>query len=135
MPRFRVEKLIRDRLPQIMRASGLAVFDRRLDAADFDRALRQKLVEEAGEAQQAQSEEALIDELADLAEVTAALSALHGVTSAMIEAARLKKREARGGFDDRVWNAAVAAEDGAPALDYYLARPEQYPRVDGEAQT
>src|SRR5258706_15737848 len=118
-----------------MRALGMAVFDRRLAAADFDRALGQKLVEEAGEAQQAQSEEALIDELADLAEVTAALSALHGVTSAMIEAARLKKREARGGFDDRVWNAAVAAEDGAPALDYYLARPEQYPRVDGETQT
>ena len=33
--RFRVQKLIRDRLPEIMRAQGLAVFDHRLEDAEF----------------------------------------------------------------------------------------------------
>ena len=33
--RFRVQKLIRDRLPAIMRAQGLKVFDRRLNDAEF----------------------------------------------------------------------------------------------------
>lgn len=45
--RFRVQKLIRDQLPTIMRAQGLAVFDRRLGDAEFVAALKDKLVEEA----------------------------------------------------------------------------------------
>ncbi|HZZ36508.1 MAG TPA: hypothetical protein VFE03_12335, partial [Caulobacteraceae bacterium] len=67
---------------------------------------------------------------ADIAEVVRSLCALHGITDAAIEAARLAKREARGGFDGRVWNAAVAADTAVPAIDYYLARPDQYPRIE-----
>jgi predicted house-cleaning noncanonical NTP pyrophosphatase (MazG superfamily) len=130
MPRYRVEKLIRDRLPAIMRAQGLAVFDRRLGAAELETALRAKLVEEAGEARAAAGRDDLVDELADIAEVIAALCALREITPAEIETARLAKRAARGGFDDAVWNAAVSAPVGAPALDYYLARPDQYPLVE-----
>lgn len=132
MPRFRVEKLIRDRLPAIMRAQGLAVFDRRMDDAEYEAALRTKLVEEAAEARDAAGRADLVDELADIAEVTAALAALHDITPAEVEAARLAKRAARGGFDERVWNAAVSAPPGAPALAYYLARPEQYPLATEE---
>ena len=46
--RFKVGKLIRDRLPAMMRAQGLAVFERRLDADEFRAALREKLLEELG---------------------------------------------------------------------------------------
>ena len=123
--RFRVEKLIRDRLPGIMRDQGLLVFDRRLDDAAFDASLRAKLLEEAAEAQAATDR----DELADLSEVMLALAALHGLSAADIEARRVAKRAERGGFDDRVYNAAVEADEGLPAADYYLARPTQYPRV------
>ncbi|WP_304176762.1 nucleoside triphosphate pyrophosphohydrolase [Phenylobacterium aquaticum] len=126
--RFRVEKLIRDKLPEIMRDQGLAVFDRRLDDAAFDTALRAKLLEEAAEAAESMGARDLAGELADLCEVILALGALHGLTPADVEARRLAKREERGGFDDRVYNAAVEADDGLPAADYYLARPEQYPR-------
>jgi predicted house-cleaning noncanonical NTP pyrophosphatase (MazG superfamily) len=127
--RFRVEKLIRDRLPAIMRAQGLAVFDRRLEDEDFDAALRAKLAEEAAEAAVARDSIELTDELADLTEVMLALAALHGITPEAVEARRLAKRAERGGFDARVFNAAVEAEDGLPAADYYLARPGQYPRI------
>jgi predicted house-cleaning noncanonical NTP pyrophosphatase (MazG superfamily) len=130
VPRFRVEKLIRDRLPQIMRDAGLAVFERRLEDADFEAALREKLIEEAKEARNAASTRELVDELADIAEVVRSLCALRGVKEEAIEAARLAKREARGGFDERVWNAAVAADTGVSAIDYYLARPEQYPQIE-----
>ena len=129
MARFRVEKLIRDRLPAIMRAQGLTVFDRRLDDADFVAALKTKLLEEAAEAQASVSSEELAGELADLSEVILALAQAHGLTAADIEARRLAKKAERGGFEDRVYNAAVEAEDGLPAADYYLARPGQYPRI------
>lgn len=127
--RFRVEKLIRDKLPAIMRAQGLAVFDRRLDDDAFRTSLREKIVEEALEVQAAASRDDLLGELADLTEVILALAAAEGLTPADIETSRLAKREERGGFDHRVFNAAVEAEEGLPAADYYLSRPSQYPRV------
>jgi predicted house-cleaning noncanonical NTP pyrophosphatase (MazG superfamily) len=128
--RFRVQKLIRDRLPDMMRADGLAVFDRRLGDAEYAAALREKLIEEAHEARAAASPTELTGELADVLEVIHAMAAAHGLSMSEVEAKRLAKRAERGGFDDRVFNAAVEAPDGLPAADYYLARPDQYPRED-----
>jgi len=127
--RFRVEKLIRDRLPAIMQADGLTTFERALPLPDFQAALAAKLMEEAREAAAAESRADLVEELADLAEVVMALAAAHGIEPEEIEAKRLAKRAERGGFDGRVWNDAVAAPEGSPALDYYLARPQAYPQV------
>lgn len=128
--RFRVQKLIRDRLPAIMRAQGLQVFDRRLNDGEFIAALKDKLVEEAQEVGVAANQGDLIDELADVMEVIAALADASGVTAGEIEARRQAKRAERGGFDERVFNAAVEARDGLPAAEYYLARPMHYPRED-----
>lgn len=128
--RFRVQKLIRDRLPAIMRAQGLQVFDRRLNDAEFIAALKDKLLEEAQEVGAATSLADLIDELADVMEVIAALADASGVPLQAVEERRQAKRAERGGFAERVYNAAVEARDGLPAAEYYLARPMQYPRED-----
>lgn len=128
--RFRVQKLIRDRLPAIMRAQGLQVFDRRLNDAEFIAALKDKLVEEAQEVGAATGRADLIDELADVMEVVAALADASGVPLQAVEERRQAKRAERGGFAERVYNAAVEARDGLPAAEYYLARPMQYPRED-----
>ena len=128
--RFRVQKLIRDRLPAIMRAQGLQVFDRRLNDAEFIAALKDKLLEEAQEVGAATSLADLIDELADVMEVVAALADASGVPLQAVEERRQAKRAERGGFAERVFNAAVEARDGLPAAEYYLARPMQYPRED-----
>jgi len=125
--RFKVDKLIRDKLPAIMGGQGLAVFDRRLDDAEFDALLRDKLVEEALEARAATTRAELIDELADLSEVMRALARINDVTEQEIEARRVAKRAERGGFDERVYNAAVEGEADSAAVAYYLARPDQYP--------
>ena len=127
--RFRVEKLVRDKLPEIMRAAGLDVFERTLDHEAFIQALRGKLSEETVELLAAETREELLGELADVMEVVLALGAAHGFSAAEVEARRLAKREERGGFDARVWNAAVEGAEDCPAVDYYLARPGQYPKV------
>lgn len=127
--RFRVEKLIRDRLPDIMRGQGLAVFDRQLDHAEYLGALGEKLLEEAHEARLAGPDE-IAGELADVLEVVYALAKAHDLSPEDVESVRLAKRAERGGFDARVYNAAVEAADGLPAAAYYLARPSQYPRED-----
>ena len=128
--RFKVDKLIRDGLPAMMRAQGLTVFERRLDDAEFAGRLKDKLVEEAREAQAAASRTELIDELADLREVMLALAEVSQLGEEEIEARRVAKRAERGGFDERVYNAAVEGEAGSPGAAYYLARPAQYPREE-----
>ena len=127
--RFRVEKLIRDRLPDIMRASGLAVFERTLDTADFIASLKSKLAEESAEAAAADGVEDLLGELADVLEVVAALAEVHGADLAAVEARRQAKRAERGGFEGRIYNAAVEGPADCPAVAYYLAKPDQYPRL------
>lgn len=128
MLRFRVEKLIRDKLPEIMRAQGLQVFERTLGDAEYRAELKRKLVEEAAEAASAAAD-SLIEELADVLEVVIALSEASGCSLADVEARRIAKRAERGGFEGRVYNVRVEAEAGSAAAAYYLAREEQYPRL------
>ena len=126
--RFKVDKLIRDGLPAMMQAQGLTVFARRLDEAEFVQRLKDKLVEEAVEAAAAATRAELIDELADVREVMLALADVSGIADDEIEARRLAKRAARGGFDGRIHNAAVEGDAGSTGAAYYLARPGQYPQ-------
>ena len=129
--RFRVGKLIRDGMPAMMQAQGLITFERRLDDAEFVDCLKAKLVEEAVEAEQALSRAELIDELADLREVTLTLLEASGVSEAEVEARRIAKRTARGGFDGRIFNAAVEGDTSSEGAAYHLARPRQYPQDIG----
>ncbi|MDP1642461.1 MAG: nucleoside triphosphate pyrophosphohydrolase [Phenylobacterium sp.] len=124
--RFRVEKLIRDGLPPMMREQGLTVFCHRLGDAEFLTALKAKLLEEAEEVAVATADD-LLEELADVSEVLMALIAAAGLSPEAVEAARLAKRAQRGGFEGRVYNRAVAGESGTPGIAYYLTRPDQYP--------
>jgi predicted house-cleaning noncanonical NTP pyrophosphatase (MazG superfamily) len=128
--RFRVDKLIRDKLPAMMQAQGLTVFTRRLDDAEYAARLKDKLVEEAAEARAAETRAELLDELADLREVMLAMAEASGITEREVEARRLSKRDERGGFDDRVHNAAVEGDEHGLGVAYYLARPAQYPQEE-----
>lgn len=47
--RFKVDKLIRDKLPQIMRSSGIQVFERVMEKDEYLKRLKDKLLEEAKE--------------------------------------------------------------------------------------
>lgn len=74
----------------MMRAQGLAVFDRRLDDDEYLTALREKLVEEALEARDAADGD-LVGELADVLEVLRALAEAHGSSLEAVEQRRLAK--------------------------------------------
>jgi predicted house-cleaning noncanonical NTP pyrophosphatase (MazG superfamily) len=127
--RFKVDKLIRDKLPQIMRASGIQVFERVMEKDEYLKRLKDKLLEEAKEVIASGSEKEMREELADLLEVILALAKAYGVELADIQQAAEQKREDKGGFDNRIYNAFVEIEPGNPSLGYYRARPDQYPEV------
>jgi predicted house-cleaning noncanonical NTP pyrophosphatase (MazG superfamily) len=95
-------KLVRDRIPQIIESEGRRAVTRLLDDGSYRAALLAKLLEEAGEASEA-SAEALPGELADVLEVVQALAKAHGLAWEQILKLAAEKRAKRGGFHRRIF--------------------------------
>lgn len=93
-----MEKLVRDRIPEIISASGATSRVRRADHEEYISLLRNKLVEEAHEARSADTPDDTLRELADVYEVVLSLAAALGFTPADVEDARISKHRERGGF-------------------------------------
>lgn len=130
--RFKVDKLIRDKLPEIMRSKGLGVFKRVMDDEGYINCncLKNKLLEEASEVLETKTQADIKEELADLLEVMITLSHLQGLSFYDIEEARVKKKNDKGGLDGRIYNAFVEMESSNQSIAYYLARPDKYPEAN-----
>lgn len=92
------DKLVRDRIPEIIESSGKRAVTRVAGDDEYLHYLRRKLSEEVDEYMASEDAE----ELADILEVVSALGRQAGVSlSKLIEIAD-DKRRARGGFDGRI---------------------------------
>jgi predicted house-cleaning noncanonical NTP pyrophosphatase (MazG superfamily) len=91
-------KLVRDRIPEIIGAHGKAYETRILDDVEYQGALDEKLREELAEYEASGD----LSELADLVEVVLAIVQHKGVTIEDFERIRLEKQKKRGGFKDKV---------------------------------
>lgn len=105
MPRYM--KLVRDRVPEMIAASGNAFAIRRVTDAEWRLALQSKLQEEVKEYLEAAPGAAAVEELADVMEVLYALASLEGCSPQGLEQVRIQKRAHRGGFDGRVFLESV----------------------------
>lgn len=122
MKKINRNKLVRDRIPNIIIGHGLSFKARKLDAVEFENELTNKLIEEANEvAEKVQwlnhkceqepvsKEEHTLDmqeikeELADVLEVYVHLVKSLGLTTNDIEVAANEKRAKRGSFEDRIY--------------------------------
>lgn len=92
-------KLVRDKIPEIIRASGKTCHTVTLDDEDYARRLREKLQEETNEFLESHD----VEELADIMEVVYALAVQKGYTLQQLEDIRARKAAERGGFADRVF--------------------------------
>lgn len=101
--RTRYDKLIRDRIPEVMEAEGVRFEVTTLDDNAYLDALRAKLVEEATEATEAEGTAELGKELADLLEVVRQLMKEEGLEPSEVEALRERRSAQRGGFERRLW--------------------------------
>ncbi|GAB3227063.1 nucleoside triphosphate pyrophosphohydrolase [Mycolicibacterium hippocampi] len=97
-------KLVRDRIPEIIRESGRHADVRYVSGNDRLAALAAKLREEAAEAAGAVADRnALVDELADVTEVISALMSLHDIAQQEVIDAAARKAASRGRFDTGAW--------------------------------
>lgn len=91
-------KLVRDKIPEIIRADGLEPSMRILDDDEYLAELVKKLREELAEFESDQS----LEELADIAEVVLALADVLG-GRAELEKTRKEKSAKRGGFKKKIY--------------------------------
>lgn len=96
-------KLVRDTLGDIIEQRDGTEHVDVLDDAGFDAALRAKLCEEALEVQNAANAQDLIEELADVYEVLAAMLEFHDLNWQHVKDAAATKHADRGGFERRIW--------------------------------
>jgi predicted house-cleaning noncanonical NTP pyrophosphatase (MazG superfamily) len=92
-------KLVRDRVPEILRAGGHEVVTETLEGDALLDALRAKIDEEVAEYDTAIDDEHAATELADLLEVVMAIAKRRGYGEAAIQQLRADKAARRGAFD------------------------------------
>jgi predicted house-cleaning noncanonical NTP pyrophosphatase (MazG superfamily) len=99
-----VGKLVRDKIPDLMRQDGQDLPTGRYSKEQFRTALLEKLVEEAIEARATKGAEFLLtEELGDLVEVMEAVAEEFGLSWDMVHHEKANKLDKKGGFSQRYW--------------------------------
>ena len=92
-------KLVRDRIPEIIKADGKTCSTRILNEEEYLRYVDAKLDEELAEYHR----DGNIEELADLLEVIRTAAAARGSSIEEVEAIRARKADKRGGFEKKIF--------------------------------
>jgi predicted house-cleaning noncanonical NTP pyrophosphatase (MazG superfamily) len=103
MNRKTYNKLIRDKIPAIIKSKGGIPKVSVLTEADYRKALKVKIGEEAKELLDAETNDELINELVDIQELIRAILANYGLSMNELEKNRRIKLQERGGFKERLW--------------------------------
>ena len=100
------DKLVRDRIPEIIQASGDTCDIEILSSEKYLEKLEEKLYEEVKEYHESGS----IEEIADILEVLYAIASARGCSSLELEEVRRKKASEKGAFNHRILLKAVLKE-------------------------
>lgn len=91
-------KLVRDKIPQIIQNEGKAVYYSTLDGENLRKMLKVKLIEESREVSKAMTKEEMINELADVSEVIEAIYEVFDIAEIDVDLAKHKKIQEKGAF-------------------------------------
>ncbi len=94
-----MNKLVRDKIPEIIEADGRTCKTHILSDEEYLSALEEKLNEEVAEYQKDKN----LEEMADVLEVLQAICIARGYTLEELEALRKKKADDRGGFSEKIF--------------------------------
>ncbi len=101
MPTY--NKLVRDRIPEIIAQTGKNYSSRILDQSEYVKELKKKSLEELEEYMNANNNDEALEELADLLEVIHALAETHGASIEKVEELRKQKAKKRGSFIEKIY--------------------------------
>ena len=95
---MKYNKLVRDRIPEIIRKKGDAAITHIADEAEYWQKLKEKLLEEVQEFQK----DSNVEELADILEIIDAIIDFKKFDREEVQRVKLKKAEERGVFKERI---------------------------------
>lgn len=95
-----MSKLVRDRIPDIIRESGRQPRVKRISGDELREALKAKLVEEANELRRSDD---IYEELADVLEVIDAIIEQNGIDPKKLAGVKAAKLKRAGGFRDGLY--------------------------------
>lgn len=96
-------KLVRDKILEVIEAKGLSYHARILEPSELVKAIKAKMIEEATEFYEAECREESVEELADILELIHMAIGVLGVRFEELEATRVHKKKARGGFEKGIY--------------------------------
>jgi predicted house-cleaning noncanonical NTP pyrophosphatase (MazG superfamily) len=102
-------KLVRDKIPQIIKKRGGTVVARTLNEDDYIYYLKLKLKEEVDELIKSEDKQNTLYEIVDILELMDYIVKSEKVTEKAIKSIKAKKRKERGGFDKKIF--MVLAEE------------------------
>ena len=97
------DKLVRDRIPEIIRKAGEIPRTRVLNSEEFFKALKEKVLEEAKELARAKTRKEVINEVVDISELIDAIIVELEVPKLRICTLRRIKNKKRGAFHKKIF--------------------------------
>jgi len=96
-------KLIRDRILEIIEAAGEKPHSRVLDKKEYLREIKKKILEEAKELIGAKNKKEIVNEIVDIQELIDVLILEFGLSKLQIQKQQKIKNKKRGGFKKRLF--------------------------------
>lgn len=103
MKKVYYNKLIRDKIPEVIRANGSDCEVKILSDDDFVNELLKKVEEEARELSECQNRKEIIEELSDVIDVIEEVKKVKNISEEEINEAKIKSMERKGGFDKKLF--------------------------------
>lgn len=127
MPRFKLNKLIRDKLPTDYEKAGQKAVYRKLTLPEHKAELIRKIIEEASEININDDNEEITGEIADIQQVLDDLVFVFGIDQKQIDIIKQIKNEKKGGFRDGAFVDTLELTDTDEWVSYYRKRPDIFP--------
>ena len=112
MKKFYHNKLVRDKIPEIIEADNEHYELRVMEEDEFKRELKKKLIEESKEIVETKKED-LVKELADVLEIVKSIAESEDISFELVEEKQKARKEKRGGFQKKlflIWSSKPAGQ-------------------------
>jgi len=129
MPKFKLNKLIRDGFVQEYEESNQVAVYRKISQEQHKKFLIEKIVEEAKELHSSYSSADIAKELGDMQQIINDLAKISGVKKTQIEVARKTRFNKLSGFTKGVYIETLELADDDEWVEYYRKFPRLFPEV------
>lgn len=130
MLKFSFNKIVRDKAVAELESEGIKVSYEKMPKESLVSHLKNKLLEEAKEVFDSQSNDELAAEVADIYDVLEAICKESGIDLSEVQKKRTQKNSKRGGFSDGIFIHHVEVLSKSESIECFKNSPEKYPIIE-----